>query len=77
MMHNSPDPGTSRVDDELNALDKAWFFTREYPNTPPDTLFNAIAKDLQDASIFKVWKVDNSDRYIDLTTHSLRINPGV
>ncbi len=26
---------------------------------------------------FKVWKVDNSERYINLTTHSIRLNPRV
>jgi hypothetical protein len=77
MMFNSPDPAPSRVDNDLYALDKAWFFTREYLKIPPNTLFNAIAKSLQDVSFFKVWKVDNSERYIDLTTHSIRLNPGV
>lgn len=75
MMLNSPNPAPSRrVDDDLNALDKAWFFTREYPNILPNTLFNAIAKSLQDVPFFKVWKVDNTERYIDLTTHSIRLN---
>jgi hypothetical protein len=77
MMFNSPDPTPSRAGDELNALDKAWFFTREYPNISPNALFNSIAKSLQQIRFFKVWKVDNSERYIDLTTHSIRLNPRV
>jgi len=76
-MRNSPDPAPSRVNDDLYALDKAWFFTREYPNILQNTLFNAIAKSLQDVPFFKVWRVDNTERYIDLTTHSIRLNPGV
>lgn len=56
---------------------KIWSFTREYPNIPPNTLFNAIAKSLQDFPFFRVWKADNSERYIELTTHSIRLNPGV
>jgi hypothetical protein len=75
MMRNSPDPAPSRVDDELNALDKAWFFSREYQNYPPNALFNATAKSLQEYPSFKVWKVDNSERYIHLTTHSIKLNP--
>ncbi len=74
MILNYPDPAPSRVDD-IYALDKAWFFSREYPNIPPDTLFSATAKSLQDYPFFKVWKVDNSERYIDLTTHSIKLNP--
>lgn len=77
MMRNSPDPAPSRVDDDLYALDKAWFFTREYPNVLPNTFFKAIAKSLQNVPFFKVWRVDNSERYIDLTTHSITLNPGV
>ena len=76
-MRNSADSAPSRLDYDLNALDKAWFFTREYPNIPPNTLFNAISKSLQDVPYFKVWKVDNSERYIDLTTRSIRLNSGV
>lgn len=77
MMFNSPHPAPSKVDDELNALDKAWFFTREYPSIPPNALFNAMAMSLQEFPFFKVWKVDNSERYIDLITHSIRLDPGV
>ena len=43
----------------------------------PVTLFNALSKSLQDFPFFKVWKVDNDKRYIDITTHSIRLNPGV
>lgn len=74
-MFNTPDPAPSRVDDDLYALDKAWVFTREYLNIPPNTLFNAIGSSLQQVPFFKVWKVDNSERYIDLTTHSIRLDP--
>lgn len=74
MMFNSPDPAPSR-DDVLHI--KAWSFTREYPNKSPDTLFKAMSKSLQDFPFFKVWKVDNDRRYIDMTTHSIRLNPGV
>ena len=75
MMFNSPDPAPSRVDDIFNI--KAWSFTREYPNMSPDTVFNAMSKSLQDFPFFKVWKVDSDNRYIDMTTHSIRLNPGV
>lgn len=43
----------------------------------PDTLFNAMSKSLQEFSFFKVWKVDNDRRYIDLTSNSIRLNPDV
>jgi hypothetical protein len=76
MMLNYPDPAPSQVDD-TNTFDKAWHFSKEYQNLAPNTLFNAIAKSLQDSPFFKVWKVDNSERYIDLTTHSIRLNPSV
>lgn len=75
MMGNSPDPAPSRVDEVFHI--KAWSFNREYPNISPDTLFNAVAKSLQDTPFFKVWKVDNSERYIELTTHSIRLTLGV
>jgi hypothetical protein len=78
MMLNSPDSAPSRVDDVPNPFDiRAWFFTREYPNIPPNTLFSAIVKSFQDFPFFKVWKVDNSKRYIELTTHSIRLNATV
>jgi hypothetical protein len=75
MMLNYPDPVSSGVDHVFHI--KAWSFTREYPNIPPNALFNAMAKSLQDFPFFKVWKVDNDTRYIDMTTHSIRLNPGV
>ena len=75
MMFNSPDPAPSRVDDVFHI--KAWSFTREYPNISSDALFNAMSKSLQDFPFFKVWKVDIDRRYIDMTTHSIRLNPGV
>ena len=75
MLFNSPDPAPSQVDNVFNI--KAWSFTREYPNMSPVTLFNAMSKSLQDFPFFKVWKVDNDKRYIDMTTHSIRLNPGV
>ena len=79
MMFNSPEPSPSRVDDVLHTIswDRAWSFTIEYPNISPDTLFNAMTKSLQDFPFFKVWKVDNKRRYIDMTTHSIRLNLGV
>jgi len=76
MMFNSPDPAPSRVDDDFFPI-KAWSFTREYPNISPETLINAMSKSLQDFPFFKVWKVDNDRRYIDITTHSIRLKPGV
>jgi hypothetical protein len=75
MMFNSPDPAPSRVDEVFYI--KAWSFTKEYPNMPSNALFDAIAKSLQDTPFFKVWKVDNGKRYIDLTTHSIRLDPSV
>lgn len=79
MMFNGPDPAPSPVDDIFHTIswDRAWSFTREYPNISPDTLFNAMSKSLQDFAFFKVWKVDNDKRYIDLTSHSIRLNPDV
>lgn len=77
MMLNSPDPAPSRVD-VPNPLDiRAWFFTREYPDIPPNALFSAIAKSFRNVPFFKVWKVDNSTRYIELTTHSIRLSATV
>ncbi len=75
MMSNSPDPAPSRVDEVFQI--KAWSFAREYPNITPNSLFDAMAKSLQDTPFFRVWKVDNGKRYIDLTTHSIRLDPGV
>jgi hypothetical protein len=78
MITHSPDPAPSRVDDVPGVLDyRAWSFTREYPNIPPNALFNAMAKSLQDTPFFKVWKVDNDTRYIELITNSIRLDPGV
>jgi hypothetical protein len=79
MMFNAPAPAPSRVDDVFHTIswDRAWSFTREYPNISPDSLFNALSKSLQGFSSFKVWKVDNERRYIDLTSHSIRLEPGV
>ncbi len=58
-MRNSPDPALSRVDDVPGALDyRAWFFTWEYRNIPPDALFNSVTKSLQDFHFFKVSKVE-------------------
>lgn len=56
---------------------KIWFFTREYPNTRPNILFDAISKSMQEVPFFRVWKVDHDKRYINLTTHSIRPNPKV
>jgi hypothetical protein len=75
MMFNSPALAPSRTDDVFHI--KAWSFTREYPNISPDTLFNVLSKSLQDFPFFKVWQVDNDKRYIEMTTHSIRLNPGV
>lgn len=32
---------------------------------------------MQDVPFFKVWKVDNNERSINLTTHSIRLSPKV
>lgn len=56
---------------------RVWSFTREYPDMPSDRLFYSVAKSLQDFPFFKVWKVDSDKRYIDMTTHSIRLQPGV
>jgi hypothetical protein len=77
MMRNGPDPSPSQVDDYGIFDIKVWFFTREYPSIAPDSLFNAISKSMQDVQFFKVWKVDNNERYIALTTHSIRLDPKV
>lgn len=79
MMFNSLDPAPSRVDDvfPIKSWSKAWSFTREYPNISPDRLFNAMSKSLQDLPFFKVWKVDNDKRYIDLTSHSIGLSSDV
>jgi hypothetical protein len=65
------DPAPSRADDEV--IDKAWVFVREYLNVSPDALFDAARKSLEDTRSFKVWKVDDDARYIDATTHSIRL----
>jgi hypothetical protein len=76
-MHNIPDPPPSQ-DDAPRALDiRVWLFTRDYPNIAPDVLFNAISNSMQGVSVFKVWKVDSNERYINLTTHSIRLDPKV
>jgi len=78
IMHNSYDPASLKVDNVPSPLDiRAWSFTKEYPTIPPKVLFDSVAKSLQDTPFFKVWKVDNEDRYIEMTTHSIRLNPGV
>lgn len=77
MIRDRPNAAQSRADGDLNALDKAWVFTREYPNVLADALFDIVAKSLQDVPFFKVWKADNKGRYIDLTTHSIRLSPKV
>jgi hypothetical protein len=77
MMGNGPEPGPSE-DEAYGVLDiKVWLFTREYPGMPADTLFNAISKSLQGTPFLKVWKVDNDGKYINMTTHSIRLNPKV
>lgn len=77
MMRNAPDPSPSQVDD-YGVIDiKVWIFTREYPNIAPDSLFNAVSKSMQGVPFFKVWKADNNERYINLTTHSIRLDPKV
>ena len=75
-MLNRPDPTRLPEEDDLNALDRAWFFTREYPNLSPNALFDAVVPVLRDAPFFKVWKVDNSEKWIELTTHSIRLHAG-
>jgi hypothetical protein len=74
MMRNSYDPAPSKEDHDLY---KIWHFSREYPNIPPNMLFSGMAKSLQEMPFFKVWKVDNDARYIDMTTDSLRLNADV
>jgi hypothetical protein len=74
MMRNSPNPAPSREDHDLY---KIWHFSREYPDITPTILFGAMTKSLQEMPFFKVWKVDNDARYIDLTTHSLRLDTAV
>ena len=69
------DPAPARADDE--AIDKAWVFVREYHNLTPDALFDAARKSLEDTHSFKVWKVDDDARYIDATTHSIRLKANV
>jgi hypothetical protein len=71
MMGKVHDPAPSRADDEV--IDKAWVFVREYLNVSPDALFDALRKSLEDTRSFKVWKVDDDARYIDATTHSIRL----
>jgi hypothetical protein len=73
-MRNSPDPAPSREDHDLY---KIWHFSRKYPDITPTILFSAMTKPLQEMPFFKVWKVDNDARYIDLTTHSLRLDTAV
>ena len=77
MVLNGPDPSQSQADDYGIFDIKVWLFTREYQNITPDSLFNAISKSMQDVSVFKVWKVDNNEKYINLTTHSIRLDPTV
>lgn len=77
MMRNGPDPSPSQ-EDEYGMFDiKVWLFTREYPNIAPDSMFNAVSKSVQDVPFFKVWKVDKNERYINLTTHSIRLDPKI
>lgn len=76
MMLSSRDSAPTQVDDIPGVIDiKVWFFTRQYPNISPNALFIAMAKSLQDTPFFKVWKVDNDKKYINLTTLSIRLNP--
>ena len=75
-MLNRPQPTRLPRDDDLEALDKAWFFTREYPKSSPKALFDAVVPSLRDAPFLKIWKVDNSERYIELTTHSIQLQAG-
>ena len=77
MMSGSIDPPSrSQADDELYAIDRAWFFTKEYSSIPASALFSAISKSAQEVAVFKVWKVDDSERYMELTTHSIKLSPG-
>ena len=76
-MRNGSDPSPPG-DDASGVLDiKVWFFTREYSNSDPSVLFNAISKSMQEVPFFKVWKVDDDERYVNLTTHSIGLNPKV
>jgi hypothetical protein len=75
MIRGDPEPSQ---DESYDILDiKVWVFTREYPNIAPDVLFNALSKSMQDVPVFKVWKADSKERYINLTTHSIRLDPKV
>ena len=76
-MRNGPDPSPSQEDDYGMFDIKVWLFTREYPHIDPDSLFNAVSKSMQGGPFFKVWKVNDNERYINLTTHSIRLDPRV
>jgi hypothetical protein len=54
---------------------KVWLFTRDYPHIIPSALFSAISASISQVPFFKVWKVNNDERYINLTTHSIKLNP--
>lgn len=75
-MRNGSDP--SPQDDAPGVLEiKVWFFTRKYPKIAPNELFNVITSSFRDVPFFKVWKADNNEKYINITTHSTKLNPGV
>jgi hypothetical protein len=76
MMRNYlPDPQPS-ASEGYGVLDiKVWLFTREYQDITPNALFSAISASVREVPFFKVWKVDDDERSINLTTHSIRLNP--
>ena len=74
MMRNDYDCSPPE-NDTYGVLDiKVWFFTRVYPKIDPNVLFSVISRSMEEVPFFKVWKVDNDERHINLTTHSIGLD---
>lgn len=44
-------------------------YSRAYPAIPPEYLFSILVQLLKSSNSFKVWKVDENSRHINMTTY--------
>src|SRR5687767_9313948 len=51
----------------------AVFLTRDYQHITQDKLFKAVLKSLEEIPYFKIWKIDENSKSIDMTTYSTNL----
>jgi hypothetical protein len=49
---------------------------KEYPNIRADNLFRLVVRSLKELHYFKIWKIDESRKSIDMTTYSTNLSWG-